>query len=656
MSGTRRTPARDTVAVRWARLSVRRLTWARRAYARFIDDLDERTRERFARGGKDGEAYVVVFGPTQVGKTTLILDLMGVSPLASARVSGVLRGGRDLGCSATATAMEYRRSGDACWRLKSVTQDATFATDDEMTRALADVRESMSQGRLVCDEPIVVGIPDECFDPDATIVRARMLDLPGADPMEAAERAHVADMAKLYVGNADLILLVGLADGLTFLHPKTLDLPGVRDWRSVPERFRVVTTRSFTPQTVRDMIDMRTDPLDAAFFRQALRREISTFDFQLSDDAQSPERFFPLEIGDSWRLAAQQYPELHAKIDPIVRELKDELRADIANSATEYARMRSTARLHEVAREVKRIGQEEHEKRLTALRDARESLRADLRNLGAARVSARRVLGVRRKELALAPLRKSEIVAQLGQPERDVDFSMIEDVGQSRAKFRSAIGLFSAALSDRSLTIGPRKELRSTGFWARLRPDELPGQDAVRRAIRAEFRSLEARLDAYRLDAYFPKLSGDFARDKATLRETAEGAVPVAGNAVADHWASVAAARVSALEEEVAHAAASRLAMLRTQMDAREDCKRASLAIHDGQAECDAFCARMDEEGRKGEKFVRWLDENYAAELRARATDIALARTPVDMFIGLMSAAQLIEEKNKLLFDKKTKT
>ena len=53
---------------------------------------------------------------------------------------------------------------------------------------------------------------------------------------------------------------------------------------------------------------------------------------------------------------------------------------------------------------------------------------------------------------------------------------------------------------------------------------------------------------------------------------------------------------------------------------------------------------------------MRWLDENYAAELRARVTDIARARTPVGAFIGLISAVQLIEEKNKLLFDKKSKT
>lgn len=61
---------------------------------------------------------MVVFGKTQVGKTTLLMDLMGVSPAAMERVSTALRGGRAHGHSATATTMEYRRSEDQRWGLR----------------------------------------------------------------------------------------------------------------------------------------------------------------------------------------------------------------------------------------------------------------------------------------------------------------------------------------------------------------------------------------------------------------------------------------------------------------------------------------------------------------------------------------------------------
>lgn len=102
----------------WTEHNKDQLNWAFRAYKRFVDSLSKEVRERLKPKDHKQEAYVVVFGKTQVGKTTLIMDLMGVSEEAMDRVSNVLRGGRPAGKSATATVMEYKRSVDEFWHLK----------------------------------------------------------------------------------------------------------------------------------------------------------------------------------------------------------------------------------------------------------------------------------------------------------------------------------------------------------------------------------------------------------------------------------------------------------------------------------------------------------------------------------------------------------
>ncbi|MBR7358416.1 hypothetical protein G3W16_28760, partial [Klebsiella pneumoniae] len=86
-----------------------------------------------------------------VGKTTLLLDLMDIDLQQMATLSHVLRGGREAGKSSTATAMEYRRSTDQRWGLFVQSKTHWFASDDDMTEALAQLRKQMERGELVVD-------------------------------------------------------------------------------------------------------------------------------------------------------------------------------------------------------------------------------------------------------------------------------------------------------------------------------------------------------------------------------------------------------------------------------------------------------------------------------------------------------------------------
>ncbi len=179
----------------WRALLETRHAWAFDAYDDFMAALSAAVRERMGHKSGDAQAYVVVFGQTQVGKTTLILDMMGVVPDAIARVSSVLRGGRESGRSATATTMEYCRSPDERWGLRQHDRMRWMTTDDEMTHALGELRASMEAGQLAVTRPCLVFIPKSCFGDDPAQLVVRMLDLPGDQPANPVEQAHVKAMA-----------------------------------------------------------------------------------------------------------------------------------------------------------------------------------------------------------------------------------------------------------------------------------------------------------------------------------------------------------------------------------------------------------------------------------------------------------------------------
>ena len=100
--------AREHLLDRWEQRYEGRTDWAENAVAQHLEGFDPEVRDRLAT--RDREATIALYGPTQVGKTTLILKMLGVSDAAALTVGEVLRGGRPAGESATATAMRYRAS------------------------------------------------------------------------------------------------------------------------------------------------------------------------------------------------------------------------------------------------------------------------------------------------------------------------------------------------------------------------------------------------------------------------------------------------------------------------------------------------------------------------------------------------------------------
>lgn len=641
----------NSVAAMWAQHDGERLAWAFRAYARFVGSLSAEIRERLAHKDQQAEAYVVVFGKTQVGKTTLLMELMGVTAAQMGRVARVLRGGRAAGQSATATTMEYRRSADQRWGITigkvGKAETEWYADDQTMETALGLLRKAMETRQLKVEAPCVVFVPCDCFESQTRQPSVRMLDLPGDKPSNVAEQDHVHAMAGKYVPLADLVLLVGRGDDLSFLQGGGLTLPGVEDWQSAPGRFRIVTTYSFTAQSVRAMVRAHEGPADVQLYRRRLIEQIER-SIPLSEDVKRAGHFFPLEFGQSWHDASEAEPVLYERVQPMMTTLKQQLMADIQASTTPVARLRAAVDAHILIARVK-------EKRLEAMRDIDKALQAELQreleDQSRAQVAASK-LQEQGASLALAldvltEQRLSQDIDQYfvfpaplpGDPDESVD-SFKSLIRRARASMKKA-----AQASHLDLT----RLTQTRAFWRRLAIRE--NADYADDIFDAAFRDFLVKLDAYWVDKYWTtNVDSAYAEDLRTLERCLSNA----------HAELAAVARKRLLD--AAHLARDNLH--RELKDCRlkqEDFQRLAderagpISVVQEKLKTNA-CLRdrfeelMERDLAESQRFTALLDAEYGSELSRRREAMLSATTPVAAFIDLLAAVRLADVHDQVLF------
>lgn len=636
-----------TPEARWAELRKAKLEWAYRAYRRFVEGLSEDVRAHLTDGADAQEPYVVVFGKTQVGKTTLLLELMGLGPDAQARVSRVLRGGRQFGKSATATTMEYRRSPDRDWHLDDGSGTRRLAGDDAMCDALGELRQRMSERRLHAEKPVVVSIPDDCFVGGSEGgIGTRMLDLPGDNPADEVEREHVERMAQRYVPHADLILLVGRGDDLSFLNPEALTLPSIEDWQYVPNRFRIITTYSFTPHTVQQFARSHEGELDAGHFRERLLEQIRTFGLPLSPEAARVERYFPLEFGQSWQTMLQQDTAFAQRVQPLVDDLKARLHADIRASATEAARFRNALDVHVVARRKRAARIAQGEAALAELAQRIRKTEATSQQAQDGERQAARKGEAARKLLSRRAAVEKELAATFSFDAAD-HIARVDRLNTNTSALFGRINDVTEWLRKCFLDTAPSGSDART-FFGPSRPNLDANLARVKRIADDEFATLKERMSGYSLDEYYPTWSNSFSNDKSRLRQDIDDATAKTAAFAQELWRKHVAKRVTELEAEAASTESERISL--AQIARQQDESRARLAAQCDavQAEMDHAVARLDSDEAAAARFAAMLDEEYLAELRQRHARIAETQQPAEALLTLLSVADLGEERRKI--------
>lgn len=334
-----RTPWSDIVSRRW--------DWAERATQDFRSELDPWIRSRFDTRPRDFSA--VLIGPTQVGKTTVLLELLDVDASFRDHLAQVLRAGRGIGMSSTAAPMRYRWSTDELWRLHYGSLHLELEDDDSFRTALEELR-SDDGSPVSIDGVCEVSIPARYRGPRSASMA--VLDLPGTHASDSAERALADDLIGRYVLAAHIVILVLPVHQLSKLDddaPDLLPTRELRHWYLSPARFRVVLTYTFSTESMQQ--ELASSNWDVSFARAVLIRELKNqygpISTALNDDpgleARLSQSLFPLEFGDSWEQLQQAKPTIHEQALPVRTAILDQFITSLADLDLQDSRYTSLA-------------------------------------------------------------------------------------------------------------------------------------------------------------------------------------------------------------------------------------------------------------------------------------------------------------------------
>jgi hypothetical protein len=368
------------MSLRWAELYRQRWDWARDTYNDFRRDLTPEMKAFFPEGRRD--VSIVLYGPSQSGKTTLLLRLLGVCPGKMTEVEQVLRAGRPAGTSATTVATRYHWSeySDG-WELLNPRAGRSVVISGETIAArLSQLRSDIEQGREpLDDDPLVIGIPHRyrALSHDAW---PHILDLPGSLPVNNVEHAHVVRVAQRHVVRAHVVILVASADDPTSLRPSSLldVVPALAIWPHQPERFRIVLTRTISNASIGTWVEEGRDVTPDTLRQRVL--EALGIDLFGSEAAYIgyedwAARLFPVEYGQSWAHLFKERPDIWALAEPAVTKLMEQLLAGLSGDNNEETQLLAALRAPDiVAAAVRRRQSSRHTRLENAIRrrDIRE--------------------------------------------------------------------------------------------------------------------------------------------------------------------------------------------------------------------------------------------------------------------------------------------
>ncbi|CAM5469182.1 hypothetical protein [Rhodanobacter lindaniclasticus] len=499
----------------WRELHVTRRDWAYAAHEVFLAGAGADMKEQ-GRQGKHVTA--VLYGSTQVGKTTLILHMLGVAPGQVEPIAELLRGGQGSGKSATAAALRYRRSADELWHLGSA--DAPGLSDEAVREHFSALREQVEAGtgaRSVGARDLIdVYLPSNCFGQNGIgDVDIRLVDLPGLNAANDNERAHVQALARRHVPNADLVILVGKVNSLGFLAPDqdASELPEL-SWWAAPHRFRIVCTSISSDDNTAEWLRRQEQPVSMEEVRARLVDQFNTHDFQFPSDMK--KSLYAVEMGQSLRGLKEHDPAGFERTVPLVDAFMSELIAGIRQAANPWFRLKSA---WELPRTVRRECQAGTLKRMEHLRHM-GVMRADLlkraRNVRKAVVTLEKKIDARRDDLAwVNDFKEAQVLAILNK-----EFSQASPPSPPSEKTVSAMhDCVEASLGKLVTQWESFAEHRERCFEGWPKAIDSPGLGSPPES--SALKDLCSKLEEYRTDSYWlPRLiGGSWDRDVGLLHD-----------------------------------------------------------------------------------------------------------------------------------------
>ena len=285
---------------------------------------------------REKSVNVVVYGNSQVGKTTLIFRLLGIDDESAGQVRKCLRS-RPHGVkgSDTMTALLYDISEEeSLFGFRIGSDEWEYLDDEGIKSKLIEMREKVENNRDLPTDLVFVSIPRKFFTSGVRL-RTKVIDLPGVNSKTDSHFEHVQEVIKKYFPISNLIILV--ADHAPSIHD--LKLPTLRNWRYYRGKYRVVLTFSASQESVRLLMSKQSED---DLYERYTDHYSEQFKIGLPDElhARIP-KIYPVEYAESWEKLKREYPEYFEQMSPVVDRIFEDIRTDLEESSTDFNRIMS---------------------------------------------------------------------------------------------------------------------------------------------------------------------------------------------------------------------------------------------------------------------------------------------------------------------------
>ncbi|WP_417204679.1 hypothetical protein [Acetoanaerobium sticklandii] len=331
-----------SIAYTWEELYKNRLNWAFTARNNFIRSISDNDIHKAIALSQSKETIISVYGKPQVGKTSLILKIIGIKDEYIFSLSRILRGNRLIGDSSTSTATIYKASIDNNFWVKSNINDMKSFDESGLKNCLDSIRNKIESEACEYIEKIEIYIPliYFCEKKSNEFIDMNIIDLPGIDSSSSKEHSHVNSTIKKFIPISSLVIIVEAANDIARL--KRLCFPDIKHWSYYPDFFRIVLTHSVSARSTKSEIKNCSE-FNVSFFRSIFIRELSlTLDTFFNNEMQ----VYPLEYGESWTQLKEKDNDVFEKTNVFIDLVFDELLEDIQNSVSDYNQLIISAKIY----------------------------------------------------------------------------------------------------------------------------------------------------------------------------------------------------------------------------------------------------------------------------------------------------------------------
>ena len=287
----------------WDHFFLKRDNWQREAFDQIKKSLISAKDNRFIQYDYSKENHLVmIYGKSQTGKTTLILNMIGINEEYFKEVYDTLRAGIPHGNSSTSTAIIYAKSnnhqyGFSLSKINSVVdKEIEYCNSAEMISKLENMRKMVEANRANTEDILYIYIPCHYFTDDAIKYDISVMDMPGVESKNQKEKRHVENLMTRYMPISSVCIIVCQSNDIQSL--ESLELPISIDWKRMSHRFIIAITKAYTNgNTKNDYFEKEQAKRGQSFFEYVTLSYDNEIKNILGKNNQI--EVFPIDVGES---------------------------------------------------------------------------------------------------------------------------------------------------------------------------------------------------------------------------------------------------------------------------------------------------------------------------------------------------------------------